>query len=87
MTYKEAFEWIETNKNLIGTKTDKDFLIGDLIAVPVNEGQQKTFLRTFVLTRNKFASVIPYANSEMEVWAIDTNILETRNVFLYKKLA
>ena len=62
-------------------------LIGDLLAVPVNEVQRNAFLRTYVLTRNKVISVMPYANSEMEVWAVDTYILETRNVFLYKKLA
>ena len=87
MTYKEAFDWIEANKKLIGTKTDKDMFISDLVAVPVNEVQRSAFLRTYVLTRNKVTSVIPYVKSDFEVWAIDTYILETRNVLLYKKLA
>ena len=86
MTYKEAFDWIEAHKNLIGTKTDKDMLICDLVAVPVNEVQRNAFLRTYVLTRNKVTSVIPFVKSNFEVWAIDTYLLETRNVFLYKKL-
>lgn len=72
MTYKEAFDWIEANKNLIGTKTEKDLLIGDLVAVPTNSHEREVFLRSYVINRNGLASIIPYVNSDLEVWAIDT---------------
>jgi len=87
MTYKEAFDWIKANKNLIGTKTEKDLLIGDLVAVPTNSHEREVFLRSYVINRNGVASIIPYVNSDLEVWAIDTFALETKNLLFYKKLA
>ena len=87
MTYKEAIDWIKANKNLIGTKTENDLLLGDLVAVPTNSNEQEVFLRSYVLNRNGVASIIPYVNSDLEVWAIDTYHLETSGVLFYKKLA
>lgn len=87
MTYKEAFDWIEANKNLIGTNTEKDMLIGDLVAVPVDANHRDAFMRSYVLNRNKVSSLIPYVNEELVVWAIDTYHLETSGVLFYKQMA
>ena len=86
MTYKEALEWIEANKNLIGTKTEKDMMIGDLVAVPVDTAHRDAFMRSYVLNRNKVASLMPYTNEELEVWAIDTYHMENSGVLFYKKM-
>ena len=86
MTYKEAFDWIEANKKLIGTKTEKDLLIGDLVAVPTNSHEREVFLRFYVINRNGVACIIPYVNSDLEIWAVDTFALETKNLLFYKKL-
>lgn len=87
MTYKEALEWIEANKQLIGTKTEKDMLIGDLVAVPVNEAHRDAFMQSYVLNRNKITSLIPYVNEDLEIWAIDTYHMETSGVLFYKHMA
>ena len=87
MTYKEAFDRIEANKKLIGSKTDKNLLIDDLVAVPTNSHEREVFLRSYVINRNRVACIVPYVNSDLEVWAIDTFALETKNLLFYKKLA
>lgn len=87
MTYKEALEWIEANKHLVGTKTEKGLFIGELVAVPINPGDRESFLRSYVLNRNSDISLFPFVGDDMEVWAIDTNRLTPNGVLLFKKLA
>lgn len=87
MTYKEALEWIETNKHLVGTETDKGMFIGELVAVPVNPSDRESFLRSYVRNRDSGVSVFPFVGDEMEVWAIDTNRLTQKGVLLFKRLA
>lgn len=86
MTYKQAEEWIEANKQLIGTETDKGMVIGDLVAVPVNASDQEEFLRSYVLGRQWKVSIIPFLNGEMEVWAIDTERITRDRVLLHKTM-
>lgn len=87
MTYEKALEWIEANKKLIGTETEKGMYIGDLVAVPVNLTERENFLRTYVLNRGKNASIIPVRGDDFSVWGIDTNRLTPNGVLLYKILA
>lgn len=86
MTYKQAEEWIEANKQLIGTETEKGMVIGDLIAVPANASDQEVFLRSYVLSRQWEVSIIPFLNGEMEVWAIDTERITRDRVLLHKTM-
>lgn len=86
MTYKQAEEWIEANKQLIGTETDKGMVIGDLVAVPVNASDQEEFLRSYVLGRQWKVSIIPFLSGEMEVWAIDTDRITRDRVLLHKTM-
>ena len=86
MTYKQAKEWIEANKHLIGTETGKGMVIGDLIAVPANASDQGVFLRSYVLSRQWEVSIIPFLNGEMEVWAIDTERITIDSVLLHKTM-
>lgn len=87
MTYKEALEWMEANKHLVGTETEKGMFIEELVAVPVNPSDRESFLRSYVLNRDSEVSVFPYVGDDMEVWAIDTNRLTPNGVLLFKKLA
>lgn len=86
MTYKQAEEWIEANKQLIGTETEKGMVIGDLVAVPVNASDQEVFLRSYILSRQWEDSIIPFLNGEMEVWAIDTDCITRDRVLLHKTM-
>jgi len=88
MTYQAALEWIEGNKHLIGTVTEKGMYIGDLVAVPVSStSDHEAFLKNYVLNRNADFSIMPFIGDDMEVWAIDTKRLTPNGVFLYKRLA
>lgn len=87
MKYQEAIEWIEANKHLVGTKTEDNFSIGDLVVVPAKPEDQNSFLKAFVFNRNKESSLIPFIYGELEVWAIDTYHLETCGLLIYKQMA
>ena len=87
MTHKEALEWIEANKHLIGTETEKGMFIGALVPVPVSPRERESFLREFVFNRHFETSTIPFIGDDLEVWAIDTNRITPNGVLLYKKVA
>lgn len=87
MTYKQAIDWIEANKHLIGTEIEKGVVIGDIVAVPVDLKDREVFLRSYLFNLKSAVSAVPYTNGELEVWAIDTNRISRDNVLLHKKLA
>ena len=87
MTYKEALERIEANKQLIGTETENGMFIGALVSVPVSSRERESFLREYVLNRHFETSTISFIGDDLEVWAIDTNRITPNGVLLYKKLA
>lgn len=86
MTYKQAKEWIDANKMLIGTETEKGMVIGDLVAVPVNANDQEKFLRSYILSKQWEVSIIPFLDGEMEVWAIDSDRITRDRVLLHKTM-
>ena len=67
MTYQAAIDWIEANKHLIGTETEKGMYIGDLVAVPVDSNNRESYLRSYILDRNPETSIIPFIGGDMEV--------------------
>lgn len=87
MTYKQALEWIEANKQLIGTETEKGMKIGELVAVPVDPKDKEAFIRSYIFNKNNGITVLPYTNGELEVWAIDTDRLKPNGMLLYKQMA
>ena len=87
MTYKEAQEWIESNKHLIGTVSEKGVVYRDLVIVPSDDLEREGFLRNYILSYNNQEAIIPYIGSDLQVWAIDTDLIRTNNLLFYSKLA
>ena len=87
MTYKEAQEWIESKNHLIGTVNEKGVVYRDLVIVPSDDLERKEFLRSYVLSYCNQEAIIPYINSDLQVWAIDTDLIRTNNILFYSKLA
>lgn len=86
MTYQEAVELINRKQYLIGTKNSQGFNIGALIIVPTNEIERKQFFSSYILTQNPESAIQPYIESNLEVWAIDTEYLLKANVIFYERL-
>ena len=87
MTYKEATEWIEANKNLIGKVTEKGFVYRELVIVPADNKDREAFLRNYVLSYNNQAAIIPYMGGDLQVWGIDIDMIRKHNLLLYHVLA
>ena len=86
MTYEEAMAVVEKNKNLIGTTTEKNFVIGDIAIVPSDEANRNSFFRYYVITRDWRRGILPYINGDMRVWAIDTYHLIKNNVLFFNDI-
>ena len=87
MTYKEAQEWIVSNKHLIGKVTEKGVVYRDLVIVPSDDLNREEFLRSYILSYYNKEAIIPYIGRDLQVWAIDTDLIRTKNVLFYVKLA
>ena len=60
MKYSEALKWIETHKDIIGSIDEKGgFIVSDLLIVPTNSQNQDTFLRNYLLSRDKESETFP----------------------------
>lgn len=86
MNYSEALNYIQNNKQLIGTTTDRGLKIGKLIVVPADEVKRKKFFTSYLLTNDENSAIFPYVEDSVEVWAIDLEYLYRNNVLFYKKL-
>ena len=87
MTYQEAIELINRKQSLIGTRNSQGFNIGALIVVPANETEREKFFSSYIFTHNAENAIRPYIESDLEVWAIDTEYLLKANVIFYEKLS
>lgn len=83
MTYEEALAVVEKKKTLIGTTTEKNFVVGDIAIVPSDEANRNSFLRYYVMTRDWRTGILPYANGDVRVWAVDTYHLAKHHVLFY----
>lgn len=88
MKYSEALKWIETHKDIIGSIDEKGgFIVSDLLIVPTNSQNQDTFLRNYLLSRDKESAILPYINDDVEVWSVDLSRIESCNLLSNNKLA
>lgn len=87
MTYTEAIQWRENNKNLIGTTDEKGFIVSDLFVVPANPNDRDIFLRNYLFSENKEAAIQPYINDDVQVWSVDLARIESDNILFYNVLA
>lgn len=87
MTYKEAQKWVEDNRNLIGTVTEKGIVYRELVIVPSDEEDRNTFLRNYVLSFYDQTAIIPFIGNDLQVWGIDTEMIRKNGILFYDCLA
>lgn len=86
MTYEEAQIKRQSMSNLIGTIDKKGFVINEIIIVPTDIVKRDIFVNNFVISRDGDASVMPFVNDDVQLWAIDTEHLDKANVLFYDVL-
>ena len=84
MTFPEALQLIERKKDLLGTTTEKGMLIDLILVVPTDEQQKKEFVLRLMASRNPQQAIVPFMNSDVEVWATNSKHLYQGNILFYK---
>lgn len=87
MTYREALKYVEENKYRIGTIDEKDFVVSQLLIVPVDKNFRDSYLSNFLQSPHYRIDSSVLEGHEVEVWAVDTSHLESANILFYNKLA
>ena len=83
MTFPEALQLIERKKDLLGTTTEKGLLIDLILVVPTDEHQKKDFVLRLMDTHDPQQSIVPYMNSDVEVWATNAKHLYQGGILFY----
>ncbi len=86
MTYEDAVILRRKNEYRIGKVTDNGFITNEIIIVPSDEKKRKSFFQHYLVNRDAMASIEPYVNDDVLVWAIDTKHLEVNNVLFFDNI-
>lgn len=86
MEYFEAIKLRNESLKLIGTRDPKGFEVGDIILVPIEKKARDAFFGTYLLTFDAMTSIVPFADSDIEVIAIDLNHLRQSGILFYNRL-
>lgn len=86
MTYEDAVLLRNKNVHRIGEVTEKGFTINEIIIVPYDEHKRNSFFLQYLISHDAMASIKPYINDEVLVWAIDTKHLEQNNMLFYDNI-
>ena len=86
MKFTEALQLIESNKDILGTTTDKGLLIELILIVPTEQRNQKQFINSLNLSHNPQQSILPFTNDDVEVWATNADYLYKKNILFFQVL-
>lgn len=85
MEYQKALEIVTNNQHLIG-KSMKDGIIDDLVIYPTGVNYED-FIKSYIQTRNSNASIQPYKNYDVNVFAVvDAGRINSQGLFLHASL-
>lgn len=87
MTFTEALQLVERKKSLIGSKTEKGMLIDLIIIVPTDKEQREKFVRSLMVTRSPQKSIVPFMESDVEVWATNSDYLYKQGILFFDVLS
>ena len=87
MKYNDAKQWIESNKQIKGTRDSKGFVITDLFIVPSEPKDRDVFLQNYLYSEDKSSAIKPYIDNDVQVWSVDLGRLESDNILFYNVLA
>lgn len=83
MTFHGALQLIERKKDLLGTTTEKGLLIDLILVVPTDEQQKKEFVLRLMGSHDPQEAIVPFINSDVEVWATNSDYLYKKNLMIY----
>lgn len=86
MKYEDALELRKNSLNLIGSIDSKGFKIGEIIIVPADEKERKLFFDSYLFNYDFQAAIMPFTDSEVEVWALDLDYLRKASIVFYNRL-
>lgn len=87
MNYQEALSLKEKRMHLVGTIDEKGFSIDELVVVPKDQDLQQAFWRTYMLSSDAEAAILPYVNVDLDVWAIDKHHLNEAGVLFFTSVS
>lgn len=87
MTFTEALQLVERKKSLIGSKTEKGLLIDLIIIVPADKDLREKFVRSLMVTRSPQKTIVPFMESDVEVWATNSDYLYKQGILFYDVLS
>ena len=86
MTFKEALELANNNKNIIGKKIN-GATIDEIIIHPINGKQLEEFSKSYVQCLNSQKAVLPYMDSDLGVSVVlDKHRISTQSVFFHTSI-
>ena len=71
---------------LIGTRTEKDNIIGAILIALLDDDKRNNFIRKYLLYNDENVALSQYLNDELCVLAIDIENLMSCNMLFYKEL-
>lgn len=86
MTYEEAIKLRNEKLNLIGSTDEKGFTIGEIIILPTDEREQDLFFKQYLYSWDNDTAVFPFRQSDLQVWAVDTDYFKKASILFYNKL-
>ena len=86
-TFTEALQLVERKKSLIGTTTEKGLLIDLIIIVPTDKELREKFVRSLMVTRSLQKTIVPFMESDVEVWATNSDYLYKQGILFYDVLS
>lgn len=85
MVYKDAIKILSKFECLKGSRTDKGFIIKDIVIVPADKEKRKEYINKCILN-NQDDDYFFQDKTEVFIWAIDTDYLKSANILFYKDL-
>lgn len=86
MRYKEAIKIKQLNSKLIGTYSEKGFMIDDIIIVPTKAKYRNEFFKTYLAGQSIEPALKLLKNEDVQVWAIDKKYLHESNVLFFNNI-
>lgn len=84
MVYKDALKILSKYESLKGSRTDRGFIIKDIVIVPADKEKRKEYINNCIL--NNQEEYFFQDKTEVFIWAIDTDYLKSANILFYKDL-
>lgn len=87
MKYNEAEQIKQLNPQLIGSYSEKGFLIDEIIIVPTREDSRNKFFKMYLAGQSPESAIKLFTNEDVQVWVIDKKYLHESNILFYSRIS